>query len=380
MSNKAGGMHVSVFIVALLTIDMQCVANCDDGDDPATRVIYEQPVLQTVFMFCGEILCVLPTVYSFLMGRFARQNNDDSSNTSREGAVRLVEDDTGGAAGIAKPAMSYRRFLWFWMPASCDLVATTCMNMGLMSLPISIFEMTRGSMILFTGLFGVIFLGRRLFVFQWSALFLVALGAFFIGFSTQLKKYLASSAGFTETNYAALIVGIMFILTGQVFTALQFTIEEWLMATYSDIDSSLVVAGEGVFGLLSVLTLVPTLRATHLVSSPYFDLAAGWAQTTSNPHIWRAAIGLTITIAFFNYSGVSITRRLSATSRALVDACRALILWTVSLVLGWEALSWVASPLQILGFSLLVYGTLLYGGLVPVPFRRGVVLEGPESA
>jgi hypothetical protein len=44
----------------------------------------------------------------------------------------------------------------------------------------------------------------------------------------------------------------------------------------------------------------------------------------------------------------------SATARSTIDCSRTVLIWFVSLYLGWETFKW----LQLLGFGVLVYGTL----------------------
>lgn len=67
----------------------------------------------------------------------------------------------------------------------------------------------------------------------------------------------------------------------------------------------------------------------------------------------QVAIGVgTVSIAFFNFFGISVTRALSGASRATIDACRTLFIWLVALGLGWEAFQ----PLQVLGFAVLIAG------------------------
>lgn len=59
-------------------------------------------------------------------------------------------------------------------------------------------------------------------------------------------------------------------------------------------------------------------------------------------------------IACFNGTGLAVTKMISATARSTIDSCRTLGIWLVSLALGWEQFKW----LQVVGFALLVYGTL----------------------
>jgi drug/metabolite transporter (DMT)-like permease len=46
------------------------------------------------------------------------------------------------------------------------------MNVGLLYTPVSIYQMTRGALVLFVGVFSVIFLRRRLWLYQFSLPFL----------------------------------------------------------------------------------------------------------------------------------------------------------------------------------------------------------------
>ena len=50
------------------------------------------------------------------------------------------------------------------------------MNVGLLFTAASIYQMTRGALVLFVGLFSVIFLKRHLHLFQWFALFVLGVG------------------------------------------------------------------------------------------------------------------------------------------------------------------------------------------------------------
>ena len=63
-------------------------------------------------------------------------------------------------------------------------------------------------------------------------------------------------------------------------------------------------------------------------------------------------LGNILSIAFFNFAGVSVTKELSATTRMVLDSGRTLLIWAVSLSLKWQKFY----PLQIVGFLLLVIG------------------------
>lgn len=118
----------------------------------------------------------------------------------------------------------------------------------------------------------------------------------------------------------------------------------------------LVAVGyEGLFGFISVLLIMPILSIPAVSAlTPFFDLPRGWHQMVNTPTVIYSSIAIAISISLFNYFGLSVTRHVSATARSLVDTCRTLSIWIISLGLGWEKLLFPTSLLQVTGFSLLV--------------------------
>lgn len=119
--------------------------------------------------------------------------------------------------------------------------------------------------------------------------------------------------------------------------------------------------------LLLMPILYFTLGNTASGQHGYFDIVDGLHQTFSNPTIWYTSIAIAFSIAFFNFSGLAVTKSVSATARSLIDTCRTIGIWAVSLFLGWEQLA----LLQVLGFTLLVYGTLCFNEVIALPFFLG---------
>ena len=78
-------------------------------------------------------------------------------------------------------------------------------------------------------------------------------------------------------------------------------------------------------------------------------------------------VGYIISIAFYNYCGMAITKSLSAIHRTLIDALRTILVWGVDLLIYYAFNSstfgepWTTySPLQLGGFIFIVLGTLMY--------------------
>lgn len=170
------------------------------------------------------------------------------------------------------------------------------------------------------------------------------------------------------------LVGVFFIIFAQIFTATQFVVEEKIMSQYA-VHPLLAVGYEGLFGCISILLAMPIL-AQFADRSPFFDLPRGWNQIINTPVVLWTSIAIAISIALFNAFGLSVTKHLSATARSVIDTCRTLLIWIISLGLGWEKLLFPISLLQFVGFGLLVYGTFLFNNLINPP---KLIRPAPET-
>ena len=65
-------------------------------------------------------------------------------------------------------------------------------------------------------------------------------------------------------------------------------------------------------------------------------------------------------LAFFNFAGISVTKEMSATTRMVLDSVRTLVIWGVSLGVGWQKFQY----LQLIGFLILVSGMCVYNDLL----------------
>lgn len=99
---------------------------------------------------------------------------------------------------------------------------------------------------------------------------------------------------------------------------------------------------------------MPFLHIFLHTKSDYFDIPRGWRQIIHTPNVLWSCVVIMFSIGGFNFFGLSVTSRVSATTRSTVDTCRTIGIWLVSLGLGWEQLVWPFSLLQVLGFALLV--------------------------
>ena len=150
--------------------------------------------------------------------------------------------------------------------------------------------------------------------------------------------------------------------------------------------SPLILVGwEGLWGVLYFVALAPVLSLTPdsdvaAAALWHEDFAETFDQLAHSGDLIALTLASALALLLYNLVGNMVTKQLSAVMRSILESCRTLGVWLTSLVLyyafhdsraGERWTGW--SFLELLGFALLVYGTLAYKELVPVPLPR------PES-
>lgn len=281
---------------------------------------FDFPFFQTLLMMVGEFMCL---------------------------AVFAVQPAEQKVLPVAfKP--------WIMLiPVSCDWTATTLVNAAYMMIPASTIQMCRGCVVMFTCAFSVIFLGRKQQPFHYFGVSLVALGITIVS----LEAVLYGAVEQTTAAVTAAWVGILLCVLGQIFQASMMVVEEKFMHSFT-VPPLQMVGLEGLFGCMIGVFLMGFLQRT------------GFEKTTDAVYMIQHDRGIQIgciasmfSIAFFNWSGVTVTQNSSATARATIDVCRTALIWIVELALAWNTFS----SLQLIGFIVLIIGTLIYNEVIGVP-------------
>lgn len=272
-------------------------------------------------MFVGEMGCWLVVGLVALWRRssgsasptergYEAINTNDPPDSAAIEAEREDNDRTKLLDHNRPSILRGYRILLLALPAICDICGTTLMNAGLLMVAASIYQMTRGALVLFVGLFSVVFLRRRLYLFQWLSLVGVVLGVAVVGLAGAIwpdqkpessldgsKMDVAATTELTDATRA--IVGVLLIAGAQIFTATQFVLEEWILEN-SSIEPLKVVGFEGIFGfsvtLLAILVLHLTIGATPTGRYGMFDMAEGWRQMTQNRQVAISSLLIMISI------------------------------------------------------------------------------------
>jgi drug/metabolite transporter (DMT)-like permease len=294
--------------------------------------LFEQPVVQTAQMFVGEMGTWLFVAIFAIRRRYLAKGS--TPNPADYEPVSATEDATEHDADsvmsttpmnpVGKPhsvkeeriPLTGWRVLLLSLPAICDILGTTLMNVGLLFVVASIYQMTRGALVLFVGLFSVLFLRKRLHAFQWFALVTVVLGVGIVGLAGAIykdDKAAPSVALAAREALAALtkrakspealrtILGIFLIAGAQIFTASQFVFEEYILEKY-ELEPLKVVGWEGIFGfsitVIGMVVLHLAIGRTEAGKYGYFDLVEAWRQITHYRSIAVSSLLIMISIGY----------------------------------------------------------------------------------
>lgn len=132
-------IHLLVAVAkGLYTTNAEGTQNCDINDDDDKYCDFNKPWFTVLVMKLSMSLC-LPLYYWLGWGK----DNPNAPNPSWT-TIKAVA-----------------------LPASLDLLNTVLGNIGLLYVDSSIYQMTRGSVVIFSALMSVKYLGRRLYSFHY---------------------------------------------------------------------------------------------------------------------------------------------------------------------------------------------------------------------
>lgn len=214
---------------------------------------------------------------------------------------------------------------------------------------------------MWTALLSVIFLGRKLTLSNYAGISLCVVGIALVGVANVWAD--DESEGQSHTMF-----GVLIILLGQVLQAAQVVLEEFLLRNLR-MSSIRVVAWEGLFGMLHcVIWVFPLLYWFNGDDHGHVEDIVDTFYMFS--HSWMVALiafSDMVMMLFYNVFGMEVTDSLSAVYRVIIETLRTLCVWLVDLFIyyilsaGRLGESWTPySYIQLFGFTLMVFGTVLY--------------------
>ncbi|KAG7669419.1 hypothetical protein Ndes2526B_g05744 [Nannochloris sp. 'desiccata'] len=360
-------MRIPVALLAslmLLTGSLNTIATkIQDGvvvgtDSAGKPLLFKHPAVQTAFMFAGEALCLIP----FFIGQWMKSDTATSSTPRNQQQLSSADGISNSNICTKTTAAMFRSTaLAFTLPAICDAGATTLLNLGLYYTYASVFQMLRGTLVVFAGILTIVLLKRRLRSHNWFGIVLITAGAALVGASSIVyEKQDAAAGGAAHRVAPNPLLGNLLVILAQLLNAAQFIVEEKFLHQLRP-PVLLAVGTEGLVGMMLCAIALPLL--SHVPGpggAPIDDASTALSAIAASSTLQWTTMVTVLSIAAFNFCGVSVTKRLSGASRAAIDACRTAVVWLFCLRAGWERFHF----LQVVGFAILITGTSVYNDIL----------------
>jgi drug/metabolite transporter (DMT)-like permease len=412
---KASAVFVAALVVGmvvmgslntiLLKMQLETTALGIDG----TVHKFAHPWFQTLNMFMGECLCLVVfyvgvsldkraalaqfqqegqnnAAEKFLRGntlRFTNLPDDDSvedpSATSQQAAAYASGTPRTVARVVEDEESKFKPMLML-LPGMCDLMGTTLSGVGLLMIPASIWQMLRGSIILFTGLLSRVVLKRTLHNYNYLGMAVVTAGLGLVGYAA-----VGTDPSDPNQTIGENLLGMGLVLLGMMLNAVQFVLEETMLKD-KQYPPLKVVGWEGIWG--ASVTAFVALPICYFIMVPepkdkfsgmyvlghYENILDVFVMFSNNTALVMYSVSALFTIASYNYFGLSISQHVSSLTRAVLDSLRTIVIWAWFIFLyyynndndrgeEWTSNSWY----EVAGFTILVTGTLIYSAAIRLP-------------
>eukprot|EP00033_Pygsuia_biforma_P001603 GCRY01001805.1.p1 GENE.GCRY01001805.1~~GCRY01001805.1.p1 ORF type:complete len:355 (-),score=78.74 GCRY01001805.1:522-1586(-) len=298
------------------TLDLDVPAGIDDS--------FVHPVLQTWFMFIGEFSCLLAHAFA------SRSSSTESPKVLTFG----------------------QRSMLFLVPCLGDLIGTSLMMAGLVFTYASVYQMLRGSLVIVTALLSYFVLKRDLHLHHLVGVILVVLGTIVVGGSSVMNN---------DGSAKNPLLGVILILAAQLFVGVQFAVEEQYVVQHN-IPPLQAVGLEGMWGVLLLglaLPLIAFIPGMERTDHAFIQIGHNWK-------LLAAVLAGLFAMPPFNFFGITVSREMSCSHRAVIDSCRTIVVWAFSLLVGWETFQFA----QLGGFFLLILGSFFYNEVIRIPHSK----------
>ncbi|OHT14390.1 hypothetical protein TRFO_43078 [Tritrichomonas foetus] len=279
-----------------------------------------------------------------------------------------------------KTGPKWKLYLSSSLPAICDLTATSLMNVQLLYINASVWQMLRGSMVIFSSIFCAFILKRPHYPYMWWAIVGVVCALTVVG----CAAVCSTGAGKEGVSQGKTIMAIFLTIAAQLVQATQLVIEDFLL---HDLDTHplQLVGLKGFWGFVFCssicLPAVQFLPGTE-GNGIHEDIRDTFAMMGDSPVLLAFVILYIFFILCYNIGGMLVINVFSAVHRTILEGLRTLCIWAVQLIifysirnskygekhganLGEEWNRW--SFMQLSGFLLLFTSTLLYNKIIRLP-------------
>eukprot|EP00522_Entomoneis_paludosa_P006987 CAMPEP_0172444098 /NCGR_PEP_ID=MMETSP1065-20121228/4211_1 /TAXON_ID=265537 /ORGANISM="Amphiprora paludosa, Strain CCMP125" /LENGTH=474 /DNA_ID=CAMNT_0013194517 /DNA_START=199 /DNA_END=1623 /DNA_ORIENTATION=+ len=396
-TQRCGIWELVIFVLAIVTGTACSICSKTMMELPGVGItgeeeVFEKPIFQTFGMFVG-MLFGLVMHWIVLIFKIPFPGYDHTTDTNEMNDVERpaheqdpllksskMPSTTNGSTLPNKNKVPGWMYWFLAIPSIFDLAATALCMMGLRYLDVSIYQLLRGSGIIFVALMKQHVLGDRLYRFQWLGVFWNVVAVFMVGATAIMNSSDADES--IDGNPGNALLGVSLVMLGAFVQALQFVFEEKVMTLdEAAVPPLLLIGMEGLWG--TILCLVVVYPLVYFLPGEdhgsYEDPFNTYAMFMNSPVIQYAFIVYFFAIFGYNLFAVLVTFALNSVWHAILDNFRPITVWLTDLAIyyvftgGAYGETWtVYSYLQLAGMMVLLYGTSVYNA----PHAGSVKLKG----
>jgi len=379
---KCGLTELLVFVAALVfgtlcTLMSKNIMGLHGEGITGEMELFQKPIFQTFGMFLGMLFALLMhfVVLAFkipfpgyIHGGASPASAKDEEKGEKSRLLKGSKTDEG------PPETPVWMYFFLAIPALFDLIATALCMMGLRYIPVSMYQLLRGSAIIFVAIMKNSLLGDKLHSFQWVGIVWNGVSVLLVGSTAILAgghdgdSEGAASDGDSNVSDSKALLGVALVLLGAFVQALQYVFEEKVMSMDIPAPPLLLIGMEGFWGTVICLFVVyPVVYYTpgddH---GSYEDPFNTWYMIVNSTTIQFAFAVYFFSIFFYNFFAVLVTFLLNSVWHAILDNFRPITVWILDLFIfyyintafgeQWTIFSWV----QVCGMFILLYGTAIY--------------------
>lgn len=375
-------------LMMIVTGSINTIANKLQNISKSLDRPYKHEWFITFCMFFGESLCLVGYYISQLLS-----SKKDSNDPNTLDAIKLLSEESrnreqnGNSTGDEEESghLPVASPFQLMLPALCDFIGSTVMTFGLGMIAGSIYQMLRGSLIIFTAVFSIIFLKNKIYRHNFLGIGSVILGLVLVGVAAFNKTPIEGCS--KDDSSDNVVLGFCLVIFAQIFSATQFILEENFMKKY-DCPPLKAVGWEGVWGcsfyiiFLIIAQNIPcaapigdeknfaTLVCAFNERNEYFveDTLFAFRQLGANGSLLFFCILYICSIGVFNFVGITISKVLSSPARAVLDTIRTIVVWLFFIFpIVDKCHREQFQVLQLIGFIFLILGTVIYNEILPIP-------------
>jgi drug/metabolite transporter (DMT)-like permease len=389
MSASAGGPSVSglqqlvavlglMVFGALNTVTSKVQFTMESfGTQSPNPKLFEKPIWITFSMFCAMSLVIF--AHYFQQWRLPAPTM--TAEDGESGNEPLLHSENSALSEVDA-------FKLIGIPAAFDLTATALMMGGLLFMNASVYQMLRGSIIVFAFIIYKFVFKRESenVAFKYFGVFVCVGGVCFVGASSILNTSSGDAPG-KKISSAESAFGILLVVLAQVCQAAQVVAEEKFMKEVK-LPALMIVGYEGIWGvILCVLIVFPVAWAIPGKDGGHLeDVRDTLAMMSNNRSLVALFCLYLFSCSTFNIASVSVTKFFNTVHRTMFEASRTSVIWAFGLVvhkfidkMAAYGEAWLPySYLEAMGFVLLLFGQAVYGEVILLPCFEYPAQKLPE--